>query len=56
MLFRSEDEAYRQPLLHEDDIGEDADFPMITSPFLYHYDGEDNDHGQYANGERPQWR
>ena len=52
----AEDEAYRHRLLHEDDVAEDPDFPMITSPFLHHHDGNDNGHGQYANGERSQWR
>ena len=54
-----EDEAYRHRLLrqqeHEDeageDVGEDEDLQMMTSPFLHYHEGNVN-----ANGEHPKWR
>ena len=52
----AEDQAYQYRLLHEDDVGEDADSPMINSPFLHHRDGNDNSRAQYVNGKHPQWR
>ena len=49
------DETYRLLQQDEDDVGEDADSLMLTSPFLQQ-DGNRNGHAQYANGELPQWR
>ena len=39
---------YGRKLLRRDDVGEDADSPMINSPFLYYHDENDNGHAQYA--------
>ena len=49
------DEAYRLLQQDEDDVGEDPDSPMLTSPFLQQ-DGNGNGHAQYTNGELLQRR
>jgi len=43
-----EDEAYRLLQQDEDDVGEDPDLPMITSPFLHRQDGNANGDARWS--------